>query len=188
MERALKVLSVLFASIFGYIFVALSLFVAVETLGRKLFNYSLQGADELGGYALAVGSSLAFTVALIERAHIRIEMLHRLLPRLARTLLNWLSIVLIAAFGVLIVWVCATILADTLEYHSTAPTPWATPLIWPQGFWYGGLMIFAVLATILALRATFLLASGRHDDLDRIYGPKEAREEIAEELEDLARR
>mgnify|MGYP006194141717 CR=1 FL=1 len=52
-------------TLFGLIFVALSLVVAVETALRKLFNISLQGADELGGYALAVGATIAFSLALI---------------------------------------------------------------------------------------------------------------------------
>ena len=43
-------------TLFGLIFVALSLLVAVETVARKLFNFSLQGADELGvlKYSFAV--------------------------------------------------------------------------------------------------------------------------------------
>ena len=103
MQKLLRQLSTLFASIFGYIFLALSIIVTVETLGRKVLGFSLQGADELGGYALAVGSSLAFTTALIERAHIRIEMFHMMLPRAIQTILNWLSVLLIACFGILLV-------------------------------------------------------------------------------------
>jgi TRAP-type C4-dicarboxylate transport system permease small subunit len=37
--------------IFGLIFIGLSAVVTVETVLRKLFNVSIQGADELGGYA-----------------------------------------------------------------------------------------------------------------------------------------
>ena len=54
-DDAAKKLSTLLGGIFGYIMLALAAVVTVETLGRKLFNFSLQGADELGGYALAVG-------------------------------------------------------------------------------------------------------------------------------------
>ncbi len=49
-------------TLFGLIFVALSVVVTVETLVRKIFNFSLQGADELGGYALAFGATIAFTL------------------------------------------------------------------------------------------------------------------------------
>ena len=38
----------LLAWAFGAIFIALSVVVSVETFARKAFNYSIQGADELG--------------------------------------------------------------------------------------------------------------------------------------------
>ena len=41
----------LLAWVFGTIFLALSVVVSVETLARKLFNYSIQGADELGEFS-----------------------------------------------------------------------------------------------------------------------------------------
>ncbi len=39
----------LLAILFGGIFLLLSAVVTVETVSRKVFNISLQGADELGG-------------------------------------------------------------------------------------------------------------------------------------------
>ncbi len=184
----LQSLSGLFANIFGAILLVLAALVAVETLGRKLLGFSLQGVDELGGYALAVGSALAFTTALVERAHIRIELFHVMLPGWLQMILNWVAITLIAAFGMLLAWVCATILLDSWAYRSTAPTPWATPLIWPQSVWYAGLVVFALVAGAMAVHATVLLLTGRWKTLDKLYGPKEAVEDVKEELEDLARR
>ena len=81
------------AWVFGAIFLALSAVVTVETLSRKLFNISLQGADELGGYALAVGSTIAFSLALMGRNHIRVDVFHEMFPRALQASLNWLSIV-----------------------------------------------------------------------------------------------
>jgi TRAP-type C4-dicarboxylate transport system permease small subunit len=184
----LQGLSGLFANICGYILLVLAVLVTAETLGRKLLGISLQGVDELGGYALAVGSSLAFTTALVERAHIRIELFHVMLPLPLQMLLNWFAITSIAAFGALLAWVCFTIVADSFEYSSTAPTPWATPLIYPQSFWYAGMLIFALVSSAMALHATYLLVTGNARVLNRMYGPKEAAEEVKEELEDLARR
>ena len=102
----LQGLSAVFANIGGYILLALAVLVAVETLGRKLFNISLQGVDELGGYALAVGSALAFTTALVDRAHIRIELFHVMLPTPVQMALNWFAVTSIAAFGGLLAYVC----------------------------------------------------------------------------------
>ena len=40
----------------------------------------------------------------------------------------------------------------------------------------------------MALHATYLLVTGNGKALNKAYGPKEAAEEVKEELEDLARR
>ncbi|KFC73089.1 TRAP-type mannitol/chloroaromatic compound transport system, small permease component [Bosea sp. LC85] len=184
----LQRLSALLANICGYVLLALAVLVTAETLGRKFFNISLQGVDELGGYALAVGSALAFTTALVDRAHIRIELFHVMLPMPLQMALNWFAITSIAAFGGLLAYVCFTILWDSFAYNSTAPTPWATPLIYPQSLWYGGVVIFALVSAVMALHATYLLVTGNGKALNKAYGPKEAAEEVKEELEDLARR
>jgi TRAP-type C4-dicarboxylate transport system permease small subunit len=173
---------------FGYALLVLALLVTIETLGRKLFDFSLQGADELGGYILAAGSALCFSTALAERGHIRIDLFHAMLPRWLRIALDWLSIVLMATFGVLIAWLAWKQLADSLDYHSTAPTPWATPLAWPMGVWVAALAAFAVMALAFAVDATRLLLLGRTREIEKRYGPKEAIEEVREELADLQRR
>jgi TRAP-type C4-dicarboxylate transport system permease small subunit len=176
------------ANIFGAIFLILSLVVTVETLSRKLFNFSLQGADELGGYSLAIGSTLAFCLALGGRNHIRVDVFHELFPRRLKAWLNWLSMVGLAAAGVLFVAVSLRVLRESLEYGSTAQTPWATPLIYPQSLWYAGLAMFMLLAVGFAARATYLLAKGRIDELNREFHPKSAKEELKEELDDFAQR
>jgi TRAP-type C4-dicarboxylate transport system permease small subunit len=176
------------AHLFGYLMLVFAVIVTVEAISRKLLGYSLQGVDELGGYALAVTSSLAFTTALVERAHIRIDLLHLNFPRPAQALLNWLSVLLIAAFALLLIKVATDVLSETIEFSSTAPTPWATPLIWPQSFWYAALGIFAAVSVVLAAHATYVFATRRWGELARLYGPKLADEEVREELEDLNRR
>jgi TRAP-type C4-dicarboxylate transport system permease small subunit len=174
--------------VFGGIFLGLAVVVAVETISRKLFNVSLQGADELGGYALAVGSTIAFSLALMGRNHIRVDVFHEKFPRGLQAALNWLSIVALAVFGAFIAWIAFKVISDTLQYGSTAQTPWATPLILPQSVWYAGLVVFALVAIGYAVRATLLLLTNRIDTLNHDFHPKSAKEELKEELEDLAHR
>ena len=178
----------LLAWAFGAIFVALSVVVSVETLTRKVFNYSIQGADELGGYALAAGSVIAFSLALIGRNHIRVDVFHEHFPRRMQAWLNALSYVLLAAFAVLLAVVALKVVLDTLAYRSTAPTPWQTPLIWPQSVWYAGLVVFALLTVGYAVRAVWLLARGDIDRVNHDFQPKSAKEEVKEELDDFAQR
>ncbi len=186
--KTMNFLVVTASRLFGIALLGLSIFVSIETISRKLFNFSFQGADELGGYVLAVGSSLAFVVALYDRAHIRIDVVHQHFPKRLQSVMDWLSIVSIAALGLFMVYVGRIVIADTMSYGSTAPTPWATPLIYPQGVWYAALCLFALCAVILALRATRLAIAGKWDEISKDFHPKGANEELEEELSDLERR
>lgn len=174
--------------VFGISLIALSLFVSAETIARKLFNFSFEGADELGGYVLAIGSSLAFVVALVDRSHIRIDVLYARFPPKMQALMNWLAAVSLAALGLFMIYVGRIVIADTIEYGSTAPTPWATPLIYPQGAWYAALVIFALCTLVLAITATRLFLAGRLDELSERFHPKGAMEELEEEISDLKSR
>ncbi len=176
------------ANIFGIIFLALSVVVTIETIARKVFTFSLQGADELGGYALAVGSTLAFSLALMGRNHIRVDVFHEFFSRRLQAALNWFSITMIALFALVIALVSIKVLRETVEYGSTAQTPWATPLIYPQSVWYAGFILFMLVAVGYAARATYLLFSGRIDELNVEFHPKSAKEELKEELKDLEHR
>lgn len=98
-----------------------------------------------------------------------------------RAVIDWLSIVLLAVLAVMSAWLAWLQLADSADYGSTAPTPWATPLVWPQSVWLGALALFALVALAFAFDATRLLAGRRTDELARRYGPKATDEEIREE-------
>lgn len=176
------------ANLFGLVFLGLSVLVTVETVVRKLFNVSLQGSAELGGYALAVGSAIGFGLAVASRSHIRVDVFHDRFSPALQALMNWLSAVLIAALGLFLVGVCYRVIVKTVEYGSAAQTPWATPLIYPQSVWYVGLVAFGVYALVYAARATRLLATGQRQALLDEFHPKSAKEELKDELDDLAQR
>jgi TRAP-type C4-dicarboxylate transport system permease small subunit len=175
-------------TIFGLLFLGLSVVIAVETIARKFFNFSLQGANELGGYALAVGATIAFTMAVFGRNHIRIDVFHDRFPARIQVALNWLSIAFLAGFALLMAWLSFRVLADTLDYQSVSQTPWATPLKYPQFAWVVGQAIFALVTVLYLIRATWLLAKGRIAEMNRDFHPKSTKEELHEELDDLASR
>jgi TRAP-type C4-dicarboxylate transport system permease small subunit len=178
----------LLAWVFGIVYVALSFIVSIETLSRKLFNFSIQGADELGGYALAVGSVIAFSLALVGRNHIRVDVFHEHFPKQMQAALNAVSYLLLAIFAVTLAFVAFKVVQDTLAYGSTAPTPWQTPLIWPQSLWYAGLFVFALVTVAYALRAGVLLVRGNIAALNHEFQPKSVKEEVREEVDDFAHR
>ena len=176
------------ATLFGLVFLLLSFAVAVETTMRKVFNVSLQGVDELGGYCLAVGASLAFTLALVSRAHIRIDLIHDLLPRGPRLLLNVMAMLTLTATALLMVAMAYYSLRDSIVLNSTAQTPWATPIKYPQMVWIACLGLFGAVASGYAVRVIWLALSGRSDELEAKYSPRGAKEELKEEVDDAIAR
>ena len=183
-----KQVSYVSSCVFGYLCVALSVFISIEVILRKFFSTSLQGADELGGYVLAITSSIAFCVALIGNNHIRIDLVHYKFPEKMQAILNWVAKLSIVLLSMLLAYASIGVLTETISYGSTAPTPWATPLKYPQFFWSIGLVLFSLLAIYYLYSATRLLIAGRWDDLRILYQPKGSTDEIKEELEDLNQR
>jgi TRAP-type C4-dicarboxylate transport system permease small subunit len=168
----------------GYAFFALSIFIVVEILARKLFNYSFQGADEIGGYVLAAGTAGGFGFALIHRSHTRIDLLVSRLSGRRQAAFNLLAYVSLAAFATFMAWRGCATLQQSIEFGSLASTPLQTPLWIPQSLWAGGLVLFAVAALIMAGRATAAFFRDV-DALNREFGPITIREEVEEQVHDL---
>ena len=78
--RALRTISRRLTLAAGWALLLLSFAIAFEVVSRRVLRMSLQGVDEYGGYLLAVCGTIGFSYALFERAHIRIDVLLRVLP------------------------------------------------------------------------------------------------------------
>ncbi|MBT8359903.1 MAG: TRAP transporter small permease, partial [Deltaproteobacteria bacterium] len=117
-----KQISYVSSCVFGYLCIALSVFISIEVILRKLFSTSLQGADELGGYVLAITSSVAFCVALIGNSHIRIDLVHYKFPKKMQAILNWIAKLSIVFLALLLAYASFCVLQETISYGSTAPT------------------------------------------------------------------
>ena len=57
-----------------------ALMISIDLLLRRLFGFSMGGADEIAGYVLAVVSAWAFPIALLKRSHLRVDILYSRLP------------------------------------------------------------------------------------------------------------
>lgn len=179
----MRALETIIAVVFGCGLLVLSLFVTAETLLRRLFNYSLQGADELGGYILAVGGALSFSAALIARAHVRIDVFYGLGPTPLQRAVDILSALALASLASLLFWVCYTQLVLSWQFWSRAPSPWGTPLVIPQGLTVAALGLFCAMAIFVALKLLFLLITRRTAEAEELYSPKSVKEEIEEEID-----
>jgi TRAP-type C4-dicarboxylate transport system permease small subunit len=184
----MKKLEAFAATIFGLAFLVLAGAVATETIMRKVFNRSLQGVDELGGYILALAGATSFAVALASRAHIRIDLLHDRLPLMLRVILNILAQLAIVVCAIALLRMAWFAYDESSVLGATAQTPWATPLKYPQSLWVAALLPFLIVSVVEVGRMLLLLVRGDARTLDRTYGPRTAQDELEEELEDIKAR
>lgn len=153
----------------------------VEIVGRKLFGFSLQGVDEIGGYTLGVTASLALSWAMVRRGHTRVDFLLTRLPPALQAVCNVAAMVSLAALVGYAFLRGITLLTESIEFQSRSTTPLQMPLWIPQSGWLTGWGLFALTCVALAVHALVLLVRDRAR-LNECYGPLTVDEEIAAEL------
>lgn len=171
----------------GYALLALALLMTFEIVGRKLFNYSVQGVDELGGYTLAVTATLGFGYATLKRAHTRVDLLLKYLPAALRAFLHLLAYLTLAGSAAFLAWYGWKTLGDTLLFGSVANSPLQTPLWIPQTVFLAGLVTFLLTALLVLWRVIGCFGRGRFATIDRDYGSLTVDEEIEEAGTEVAR-
>lgn len=178
--RGIEGVSRIGAILCGYLLLFLSLLIGFEVVARKLFGFSLQGADEIGGYVLEIQGAIGFSYTMLRRAHTRIDIFIVRFGQGTQRMLNVLAMLSMAAFAVFMAWRGGAAFFETLEYGSIANSPLATPLWIPQSIWFAGLVVFAVAASGLAIWAVYLLAR-RPEAVNRHFGVIAHREDADED-------
>jgi TRAP-type mannitol/chloroaromatic compound transport system permease small subunit len=170
----------LFTLASGWWLLLIAVATCVEMVSRKLFNFSLQGVDEVGGYTLAVTSALGFSFTLLARGHTRVDFLLGRLPTGPRAFLNMLAMVTLAAVALFASFRAFSVLAESIEFDSHSTSPLQTPMWLPQSLWFFGYLLFALTASAMAGHACLLLVKDR-ERLNKVYGPPTLEEEIESE-------
>ena len=163
----------------GYALLGLSFLIVAEILSRKLFNWSLQGVDEVGGYVVAITGTFGMALATVARAHTRIDVL---LLRLAPGIQAVLNLTAYAALGLgaaFMAYMGWRTLADSLSFGSLSSSPLQVPLWIPQSLWVAGLCLFAISALWTAARGLLALRRGLRA-ADQMLAPPTVAEEIDE--------
>ena len=172
---------------FGAAFCLLSALVFLETILRKFFSVSLQGVYELGGYVLAVTAALSFSLALCDRAHMRIDIFYRLFPLVIRRLLDGLAMLMTALVAFIVVLMGWITLKESILFKSVSQTPWATPMVIPQSIWLATLLPFLLLSFWGLLRWGYGMVR-QDDQILGEFAPKGTQDELTEQVELLHQR
>src|SRR5215510_3523133 len=88
----------------GALLLVASVLICIDITTRYLFAWTLGGADELSGYALAIASAWGFSSTLFHRAHIRIDTVYVRVGMRLRAVLDLVSLAVFAFFIGLVTW------------------------------------------------------------------------------------
>ena len=170
----------------GWVYVAASLFITFDVLARQFFGFSSKSTVEMTGYMLAVGISWGLGYALVERVHIRIDLLINRLPIELRQYLHGFSLLLLAVFAGFLAWASVMLVRESIEFRATDLSPLSVPLAIPQGIWALGLCVFFGLSVLTLVEVTLLLVRGDSVGVDAMLGQRTYQEETEEALEAVA--
>lgn len=172
----------------GVLILLAAVLIGIDVVLRRVFSASIGGADELAGYALAIGSAWALAATLLERGHIRIDSLYGLLPSPVRLLLDFIGLGLMVAFFALVAWHGMGVVGQSWTAGSRSQSALETPVILPQLAWVAGLGAFVLVGVVLALAAAAKLLGGDRGGVAQMIGTRSSEEDVAEELRAAAAR
>lgn len=165
----------------GALLLAAALTVSVDVIARKLFTVSLGGADELSGYAFAIGSAWAFPFALLRRANVRVDALYQHLPARLCALLDVLALAALGVFAVFLARYAWDVMATSWSLASRSNSALKIPLWIPQALWVAGLLLFLATLALMLARALRALAGGDWAWIHARLGARSVVEEAADE-------
>ena len=172
----------------GALVLLAALLNGVDVTLRKLFNASIGDADELAGYALALGTAWSLGAALLDRAHIRIDSLYVLFPRWLRLALDFAGLALLIAFFGLIARHGWSVAQQSWVSGSRSQSALATPTVIPQSVWLAGLAFFFVIGVALLAHSLMLIVRGNAAAAEGSISTRSAGEEVEDEIRDLKER
>ncbi len=172
----------------GALVMLAAVLIGVDVVLRKFFALSIGGADELAGYALAIGTTWGLGAALLDRAHIRIDSLYLLFPQRLRLGLDLAALLLLVGFFALVAWHGMSVVSQSWTSESRSQSALETPTIVPQAMWLAGLVVFVAIGLMLLIDALRIVAAGNLRGATRLVGTRSAEEEVQDEIRDLQQR
>ncbi|MCJ8138932.1 TRAP transporter small permease subunit [Falsirhodobacter halotolerans] len=158
------------AILLGVALVLTVLFILTDVILRRAGLGSLGGSDEVSGYVMGAVASWGLACALMDRAHVRIDVIRQRLAAPGRAVMDIFAMIVTTGVVLLIAVRCWPVLSKTLTSGARANTSLETPLWIPQGIWFAGWVWFAFTATALSLIAIAYLATGRREAFEATAG------------------
>lgn len=144
--------------------------ILCEVLGRRIPFFRIGGADELSGYVMAAIATWGFSYALVERAHVRIDLLHAKLPAPGRAFLDALAMASVLVVALVVAYYAYDVFGKSVARGSRSNTPLAIPLWIPQVIWLAGWLWLSLTSALMLASTVMLSLSRRWHDVDAVSG------------------
>lgn len=167
----------------GFAYLAITLLICFDVVGRRLLGFSTGSTTELTGYLMAAAMSWGLAGTLIERAHVRIDVLVQKAPPKLRVWLHAIAITALLVFGVFMAWGAVHMALETYEFGATDLSVWSIPLAIPQGIWAAGFALLLLGVLALIARAASLMLKRDYEGVDRLLVARSYVDEATETLE-----
>lgn len=183
MYRALAWLSGRSLVVAGWFYLAIAVLITFDIVARRLLGFSSEATTELTGYLMAIGMSWGLAGTLIDRGHVRIDVLVQRLPLGARVWLHIASLLAMVVTTAFFLYGAFSLARDSFELGSTDLSALRTPMALPQGLWAAGFALLLLTVVALALRSLAGVLGGQADAVDRSLMSRSYEDEAAETLE-----
>jgi TRAP-type C4-dicarboxylate transport system permease small subunit len=137
MEWPLRIVSLLartnrsIAILCGVVLLVVVVLTLAEIILRQVMGRGIGGVDEISGYVMAGVAAWGFSYALVDRAHVRIDVATGRLPLPGRSVFDLLAMISVFGVAVLVSWYGWNVLSRSILRGSRANTPLETPLVDP---------------------------------------------------------
>ena len=166
----------------GALLLVAAIVICIDITLRYTLAWTVGGADELSGYALAIASAWGLSAAVLTRSHIRIDTVYVRVRARVRAVLDLASLAAFIFFFSLVTWHAWGVLKQSWVSDSHSLSEMQMPLILPQGLWVLGLAFFVLVAALLFVRGLNAFVGGDLDKLFALIGSKSAVAEAQEEV------
>lgn len=178
MLRPLAAVSLGIAWLGGALILASAVLIGLDVIARNAFAAAPFASMELSRYAFAGAIAFGMAHALVMRSHIRIDILHRLLPRALHAPLDTIALACMAPVATVFAWYAWDVVRESARLGAVSNSPLAVPLVVPQAVWAAGFAWFAFVAWVLLVMALWGLVRWRPAEIEAVGGMPGVAEEM----------
>lgn len=185
-DSALTRLCALMTGIAGLAYLAMTGLIVFDIVARRFLGFSTEATVELTGYLLALGMSAGLAGTLVQRSHVRIDLLIQHLGFRLRAFMHAAALAGVFVTGALFSWGAWKLVEESWMLQATDLSSMRILLWIPQSAWWAGICLFTAVALVQLVMVLHLMAKRRYLEVDVMLRPKSYEEEADETLEVLA--